>query len=70
MKVHLSAVMLEDEVLKGEFRKLKKPYNQEKAALDPRRPKIKAQKQILDFWDRKWNLMVSEIKKEIETVIG
>jgi len=70
MKIHLSAVRDEGEVLKAEFKSLKKPYAEEKPALEPRRPRIKAQKEMFDYWDRKWNLMIAEIKKEIDAVIG
>lgn len=69
MKVKLHAVRGGGDVIKAEFKSLKKNFAEEKPALTPRRPKIKAEKQMLDYWDRKWNLMIAEMKKEIETVI-
>ena len=69
MKVYLRAVKDSDEILKAEFKRLKKPYAEEKPALEPRRPKIKAQKEMFDYWDKKWNTMVESMKKEIEAVL-
>lgn len=70
MKVHLDIVKAHNEIVKGKITVLKKPFAEQKSSATPRRPKIKAQREIIDHWDYKWNTMIDEIKKEIEAVIG
>lgn len=70
MKVSIKTRSRPDELLKGQIRVVKKVYADEKPALEPRRPRLKAQKEMLDYWNTKWEQMIKEIKKEISEVIS
>lgn len=47
----------------------KSVYNGELSALSPRRSMLRAQNEMMDFWDQKYQRMVELLKKDIEAII-
>lgn len=38
--------------------------------ISPRNSPIKAQNEMIEYWDKKWSETIRDIKKEIEGVLG
>ena len=49
--------------------KISKIYDLEKPAIAPRRSPFKAQNQMIDYWQVKWESMLKDIKAEINEVL-
>lgn len=67
MKVRIEATQEEFDTKRDELvRVLTKSEN----ALKPRRSVLKAQNEILDFWDKKFHAMVTNLKEEIDQILS
>lgn len=55
---------------RGELSNILKADSQDKSALEPRRSVVKAQNEILDHWDSRFNSMIANLKEEIGQILA